>query len=516
VTYLQNLLQVLTHTFYQGYKMNSSLLELNLGIDFGTQFTKVCVRDTSRQRSWIITFTNGCSSLNEALIPTKIGICEDGALLAGLTESEWQKQNLCNVSIIDYIKMRLANLDLMEEGNQYPSDLLPQIHGIDLNQHENLENLCAYYLRCVIVKAKQWVLENNTDLVKNQEIYWTANVGVPVKYCDSDVLKRFKRVLCIAWLLSKSQPQDFHQLQKKIIQLRQNIDDKKIPCFAIPEIAAGIYSYTISREAEADKIYTFFDIGSGTIEGASFLFWRENEMPKIDFYSGEVEPLGVKALAKYINSKVSGLRLQVEQDIIHNSKLLLEINNLSTRLSSYGLVAGGEFIVNKFKVTDKVIEKQLLNNISPQDEKLLHLILGQGFIHRQVAKVVMTSIEKNRQYFQNSSKEAFNLVIFLGGGGRESDYYYDTIKTTYTAFNHQHAGVPPYQVQELPFPKDDFDMSGIKQSYFHRFAVAYGLSIEEYNAPDIKLPSRSLILPPQAAQPFTPEIGRYPDDNSSM
>lgn len=72
------------------------------------------------------------------------------------------------------------------------------------------------------------------------------------------------------------------------------------------------------------------------------------------------------------------------------------------------------------------------------------------------------------------------------------------------------------EVKELPFPKDDFDMSGIKPSYFHRFAVAYGLSIPEAETPEIKLPSRLTIQPPQPAQPITPEIGRYPDHNSSM
>ena len=67
-------------------------INLNLGIDFGTKFTKVCVRDTDRDRSWVITFTNGSPKLDEALLPTKIGICSDGSLLAGLTESEWKTQ----------------------------------------------------------------------------------------------------------------------------------------------------------------------------------------------------------------------------------------------------------------------------------------------------------------------------------------------------------------------------------------------------------------------------------------
>ncbi len=491
-------------------------LDLNIGIDFGTQFTKVCVRDTVREQSWVVTFTNGRPSLKEALIPTKLGICSDGNLLAGLTQSEWQGRTEPISVVIDYIKMRLANVDLLEEGSQYPSDLLPNFKGSDLNSPENLENLCAYYLSSVILKAKQWVLQNKPDLVKNQNINWSANIGVPVKYVDSLAIERFQRVLCLAWRFSESEineplSRSFKELQQRMRQLRQNISYSQIPCFAIPEIAAGVYSYTVSRQAQSG-LYIFFDIGSGTIEGASFRFWRENnEIPRVDFYSGEVEPLGVNALAKWVDTQVSGSKLQVEHDITNNSQeVLQEIQLLSESIANSS--NKGDFIANKFNVTERAIKKKLQSNISPQTEKLLHLILGQSSIHRQVAKVIMTSKEKNRDDLPKAS----SLIIFLGGGGRESQYYQDTILTTYFAYNHQYADVPPYQVKELPFPQDSFDMSGIERHYFHRFAIAYGLSIPKYEAPEVGLPSRFPKEPPQQFKPFTPEIGRYPDDNSSM
>ncbi len=67
----------------------------------------------------------------------------------------------------------------------------------------------------------------------------------------------------------------------------------------------------------------------------------------------------------------------------------------------------------------------------------------------------------------------------------------------------------------LPFPSD-FDMSGIDRRHFHRFAVAYGLSIPKDEGPELKrtcLFPRITLRPPQ---PITPETGRYPDDHSSM
>jgi hypothetical protein len=491
--------------------MSNTSIELNLGIDFGTQFTKVSVRDTSLDSSWVVTFSNSNPSLNEALIPSKIGICSDGTILAGLTQSEWKQQIQPHISI-DYIKMRLANLDLIEEENQYPSDSIPKFAENDFNTPENLENICAYYLSCVIHKAKQWVLKNNADLVKNQRIDWTANVGVPVKYCDSESLARFQKVLCFAWLLSELKPLKFNELKEKMTQLRKTISYDEIPCFAIPEIAAGIYSYTTSRQARPD-VYIFFDIGSGTIEGASFRFWKENEMPKVDFYSAEVEALGVNALVKWVNNQVLGSAVQVEYDITENShKLLQQIESLSRDIVNSYSLCRGDFIANKFKVTVNGINKRLQEDIPPQIEKLLYLMLGQSAIIGQVAKVIVSCQKKNITYFQQAS----SLVIFLGGGGRESEYYQDTIISTHTALNHHHADIPPYQVKEIPFPEGNFDMSGIERRYFHRFAVAYGLSIPEAEVPEVKLPSRFPIQTPPSFKPITPEIGRYPDDNLSM
>ena len=67
-------------------------LELNLGIDFGTGFTKVCLRDINNDRAEIVTFADTKESkvqLDQALLPSKIAILEDGTLMTGLTAAEW-------------------------------------------------------------------------------------------------------------------------------------------------------------------------------------------------------------------------------------------------------------------------------------------------------------------------------------------------------------------------------------------------------------------------------------------
>ena len=104
-----------------------------------------------------------------------------------------------------------------------------------------------------------------------------------------------------------------------------------------------------------------------------------------------------------------------------------------------------------------------------------------------VAEVVVTCKEKNPEYFKSSS----SLIVFLGGGGGISEFYRHTIESTHTAFDHKYAGIPVYDLRDVPFPgqggteADKFDMSGIEHSHFHRFSIAYGLSIPEYEAPEV-------------------------------
>ncbi|MEB3281409.1 MAG: hypothetical protein VKK42_21055 [Lyngbya sp.] len=469
-------------------------LFLNLGIDFGTSFTKVCVRDTDRERSWVVNFAGNRPRLDEALLPTKIGICNDGRLLAGLTQSEWVAV-APNVAVsIDFIKMRLANLDVGTETQPYPSDRLQSFKRVDLNTTESLENLSAYYLSRVITKAQDWVMTNNQTLVKNQEIGWSANVGVPVKYIDSKAVERFKRVIRWAWLLCQSQPQSFNDLWEEMERLRGERDRDDIPCFAMPEIAAAVQSYTISRQAEPGT-YIFFDIGSGTIEGASFRFWREPNMPPlVEFYSAEVEALGVNALAKKIAAQSKVLELDLTRELIEDSQTLLsQVYSFSETLArpasktSDRRGGGGERVANKIlvgnsKVFVEDVELQLQKASNPETQKLLHLILAQNLIHREVATVIVGCQKKFPSYFQQSPK----LGIFLGGGGRNIEYYRETIESTYIAFGHKQADIPVYQLKELPFPAD-FDLSRLQpNNLFHRFAIAYGLSVPEGEGPEIK------------------------------
>jgi HPt (histidine-containing phosphotransfer) domain-containing protein len=104
-------------------------LEINLGIDFGTGFTKVCFRDLASDRSEIVTFTETDEAdLEQALLCTKVAILNDGTLLTGLTAAEWSQNQKPIQKTIEFIKMRLAHLDLPEE-SEWRLDQVPELQG---------------------------------------------------------------------------------------------------------------------------------------------------------------------------------------------------------------------------------------------------------------------------------------------------------------------------------------------------------------------------------------------------
>lgn len=131
------------------------LVSLNLGIDFGTSFTKVCVRDTDNGRSWVVAFGKS-KSCEESILSSLIGVMPDGRLVGGLTTKEWEQQEKPLI-FIDFIKIRLAGLPPLDEDYadwQNRFDLLPKFKGIDLNKSGRVRGLAAFYLSRVIWRAK--------------------------------------------------------------------------------------------------------------------------------------------------------------------------------------------------------------------------------------------------------------------------------------------------------------------------------------------------------------------------
>jgi hypothetical protein len=277
------------------------------------------------------------------------------------------------------------------------------------------------------------------ERVRNRAIVWSANVGVPVEHCDSAAIETFREVLRVAWLWVRSGiPSD---LCASLEAYRASLEvDDVTDCHAIPEISAAVQSFIISREA-LPGIYVYFDIGGGTVDGVAFDFINNDGDRRVNFYSGKVSPLGVAALLKMLGSDASS-------------------NFDSSALQRLMSARSGE----------------LLTNFGLEIQRLVAGVIMEA--KRKDARDWQTDAIQS-PYFERrrigtlDPSQMRPLLIFIGGGGSRSKWYQSTINSTYSDFQHNRAGIPPYKLAAVPRP-GDLDMRTVAEEEFCRFAIAYG------------------------------------------
>jgi hypothetical protein len=429
--------------FPSALRSRPATVNINFGIDFGTSFTKVCFRDVGTEESAVVSF--GDSKLDNALIRSVVACDPFGHLYMAD-----QVPKGVHVAHIPYLKMRLAGATI--------GDKLPTIDNIDLNDVRSVSALSSWFLASVLRRSQQWIARAERDRLKGRVPVWSANIGVPVAHYDSPSLETFDEVLNVAWQWVKKDqiPATIGDVISAYSQAVTRRADKVTDFHAIPEIAAAIQSFVISREA-SPGIYVYFDIGGGTLDGVAFDFINNAGERRIHFYSGKVEPLGISAVA-------------------------------------------GQLVPRASQQVDVGMLEQLLQRAAPSTRKdLTHRV------RLLVAYVVMIAKGKDardwqREVIQNRAftrkpyeilrpSQMYPLVVFLGGGGAPSPFYQGAISSTYTEFQHGNAGIPPYKLVEVPKPSD-FDMRQFPAAEFKRFAIGYGLSIPFGEGPEIKLPSQ--------------------------
>ncbi len=425
-------------------------LALNLGIDFGTSFTKVAFRDLGTEETGIVTF--GATSADRAMVSSVVKVSTMGTLSLGTGDSS----TTADAEIL-YLKMRLADMALPDRPKTMP-DHIPELCGLNFNSKEGVCALSSWFLATVIVRAQQWVLQHEASRAKGRTIQWSANIGVPVEYYDSPAIGEFREVLTVAWAWVKANeiPTQIDTLIKRYRETSEQTNPEDSDCHAVPEIAAAVQSFVTSRQA-MPGIYVYFDIGGGTLDGVAFDFTNWLGERRINFYSGKVAPLGIAAVA--------GRCLRDAQ------------------------VDG--------------IEAALLDDMFTA-EQLESLQLGRKDIQKLVGNVICTAKRKDgrdwqRNAIQNTSrarpkighldpKDMAPLIVFIGGGGAGSKWYQGVIHSTHEDFGHLNAGIPPYKLVGVANPPD-LNMNALGEAEFGRFAVAYGLSVPVGEGPEIGLPS---------------------------
>ncbi len=227
------------------------------------------------------------------------------------------------------------------------------------------------------------------------------------------------------------------------------------------EIAAAVQSFIGNRESR-EGVYVYFDIGAGTLDGVSFRYKRDDGIPRVLFYAGSVKTLGVSYLAECIQPESP---LEIEQALL-DKKVLPDT------------------------VIDVLVEKT-------QEIRALvsHVVLEakRSDIRRDwLGSDNRFPVGTQGEFGGISKRDGITLPIFIGGGGMHSPYYKDSIVSTYLDRQLNNHHIPRFELSEVPVPSSlDLTLNKIPPKEFHRFAIAYGLSIPVGEAPEVGLPSQA-------------------------
>jgi len=416
-------------------------LEIIIGIDYGTRFTKVAVgREGQEPLVW--TGLNGT-----ALIPSIVHITADGYVLL------WPDRVPAGTIPIEYLKMLLAK----------PHDSIFDLPSSVLagQSRENvIKALAALFLSEIIrgVRAS----EQEKPPLRNANIRWLVNVGVPVEHFDAPEREVFQEVASVAFKWAELPPADFKvaTLARTYEREAATTDRDNTPASVFPELAAALTEYVRDPNRPDGLYYGFCDIGGGTIDGAIFRLHRTSGRARLAILSASVAPHGTAAIARTMAGKLDGSLSADEASV-----LSLQIESLLTDKQASAVA------------THDLAARTLKEHEAEATTKV------QIFLRQFVDEARRKRNVNGYTFADPYTGKEIDLRFFLAGGGADSGWYRAALNLD-PKDNQAFYGVKKLRFETVK------RSAGIRGGDFTRFVIALGLT----NLPD-DLEEASRLLP---------------------
>ena len=395
-----------------------SPIQIVVGLDFGTSFTKVVVGE-SRIR-YAVPFGEFSLRTNPYLLPSAVSILEvDGKCTLGVCENATQ--------VFDDLKMPLIDRDFGEQ---------VQLRAIA-------------FLALVFRYARGWFFSTHGHTYKNRQIQWFVNIGIPTdSFDDEDLTRVFLNITRAAWHSSTVQgPISLARYADKLgagnEQIRRSTErysDRLLPddrFHAFPEFAAQLTGYTRSPRHQKD-LHAMIDIGGGTVDVTIFNVVQRQGEDRFPIFARTVQPLGPRYLVRHRFSKFG----------IHDSR----------EISPFEDLPPDEEFADLCRTS------------------VLRLAEIDNLFQRKIRKCIGGPLLFTKQCRHPNSKHwKSGLPTFFCGGAISSEFYMKLLER-FTEHDHPLRLVST----ELPEP-EDFEADLREGAPYNRLALAYGLSFDPFD-----------------------------------
>lgn len=402
-------------------------IDVVMGIDFGTTFTKVVLREPGSRRSWAVPFTD--SANNPYLLQGGISL-EQGAYRPRINND-----------------LSLGSLKL------------PILEGAVSEEHFSGT---AAYLAFVIAHSRRWFLETRRAEFARFEIDWSYHMGIPASsYANATLVQSFEDLLHAALKLSAAiDENDCSVISSvearrivKTIATSEPYEDTVDDCVELavyPEIAAQLHGHVASDRWDSDRRkFVLVDVGSGTVDATMVNVTQFEDQWSYVFLKTMVTLNGTLMLHRHRLEKLQ----QITPQYPNGGE------------SARNIIKAGSVGLGSWRYVPDRIAEYLE---SPFDEAVIN-----NFDHRfrldYQGRVTDLLIQAKKRDPRHSHRD---LPIILCGGGSRNTVYSEYLSSNLSQISVSFRPIPMSAPSGL-------DMSSASPDEFHRLSVAYGLAFEE-------------------------------------
>jgi hypothetical protein len=430
--------------------------QIIVGLDFGTAFTKVMIRNTVTDELYAIRFPY--EGREEFFLPSVLYL-RDGAILhpIGIDSVE-------GLLMIPYLKMALA-----EKCRKTPDRwlrLANRANGGELGfpVGDYIEALTGYFLLPIVQHSLQDVRSRWPDFQSHPDDSVFFQMSIPAEDVQQEkVLESFKK--CLFWAVDKATIGGYESDLAKMGDAI-NKQQPREKCFFIAEVTANVMAYRRSREGRSG-LYLFVDVGAGTVDLSVFLY------PNPEHF-GEQQNYSAARVSLTGSSHIEMMAWEAAQPSILAALRLRKEGQ--TRATTHTL--------------------DLDHNLNRAN--------------REIAQTLENDIRETLGSAQprHVPKEFGQIKVLIGGGGWSDKPYRQAVERALRAF-----GIEP-DIFLLPQPDNARTVWAEDATRLApRFSVAHGLSYPFWDWPEEKYPPQIGDMPRQAP-PQHPTNPAHEDDGS--
>lgn len=395
---------------------SAAIMDVIIGLDFGSSMTKVAVRTPYLHggRALLVPLSSTPKSSSDFLFPSALWRDSSGAC---------SLQKLAESRCFSDLKVKL----------------------LDNPQSVEAQALSTTYLALVLRRAQTWFRSDQRALSNRASLRWVFNLGIPSSgYDDAPNREGFRKVFAAACVLSGTQyPLTLGASRAALSERREQPDNIEV----VPEVAAEVAGYARSPRRGLG-LHMIVDVGATTLDICGFILRESDGEDCYSLLATSVKRLGAYQLHIH---RLSELRTRGAPEVHFPS---ISIADPHSRIPQFvrEYVDGQSFPRNDLEAIDDNWRT-----------------LCAESVHR-----ILVALKSARD--PNSPRWKDGLPVFLCGGGGHLRPYTGANNQAWSRFERNYSAAG-FRLMTLSRP-EALATSEVAAVDYHRFAVAYGLSFD--------------------------------------